>query len=254
MKLIDAFIFYNEEKMLDFRLDYYKDIVDYFVIVEARQTFSGKEKKLHFEEIKEKYSHLPIIHYVIDTFPDSENAWSREHYQRQCIKNGLELIPDLEDNDWVLISDVDEIADRNKLCMFKYPNDQSKGYILEFDMYYYNLTCKMEKKWYSVKICRYSEIKEIPIQNIRFSFRYYMIPQFGWHFSYFFTPEMIKNKIEGFSHQEYNNENYTNKEYIEDCIQNGKDLFHLDSSRNEKIIRVPIHENTYLPEGYEYFL
>ncbi len=51
MKLIDAFIFYNEEKMLDYRLNYYKDIIDYFIIVEATKTFSGLDKPLYFNRI-----------------------------------------------------------------------------------------------------------------------------------------------------------------------------------------------------------
>ena len=65
MKIIDAFIFYNEEKMLDFRLKYYSNIVDYFVIVESTITFSGVHKPLYFEKLKEKYAHLNIIHYVV---------------------------------------------------------------------------------------------------------------------------------------------------------------------------------------------
>jgi hypothetical protein len=38
MKIIDTFLFYNEEKLLDFRLNYYKGFVDYFIVVEATKT------------------------------------------------------------------------------------------------------------------------------------------------------------------------------------------------------------------------
>ena len=54
MKLIDAFIFYNEFDILHYRLNILKEHVDYFIIVESSHTFSGKEKRLYFNEIKIK--------------------------------------------------------------------------------------------------------------------------------------------------------------------------------------------------------
>ena len=50
IKIIDCFTFYNELNMLDYRLNVLNNVVDYFILVEARQTFVGKEKKLFFEE------------------------------------------------------------------------------------------------------------------------------------------------------------------------------------------------------------
>ena len=61
---------------------------------------------------------------------------------------------------------------------------------------------------------------------------------------------MIKNKIQAFSHQEYNEDKFTNKDYLEDCIKNGKSLFHLDGSRTEKIIYTPTETNSNLPENF----
>jgi beta-1,4-mannosyl-glycoprotein beta-1,4-N-acetylglucosaminyltransferase len=266
MKIIDAFIFYNEEKMLDFRLNYYKNTVDYFVIVEATKTFSGVDKPLYFQNIKDKYSHLNIIHVIVDDMPDNITidfsskspipqsiAWHREHYQRECIKRGLQQVPNISDEDWVLIADADEIANRDKLETVKnhewYSSPDKIGYTLEFDNYYYNLTSKLDQKCYATKLLRYGEVMKNEIQKMRFSMNIYpLLIEFGWHLSYFFTPDMIKNKIEAFSHQEYNDEKYTNKDHVEDCIKNGKSLFHLDSTRTEKITHIPIEENKNLPQ------
>jgi len=44
IKLIDAFLFFNEVELLKFRLQYLNDIVDYFIIVESNKTFTGKDK------------------------------------------------------------------------------------------------------------------------------------------------------------------------------------------------------------------
>ena len=44
IKLIDAFLFFNEVELLKFRLQYLSEVVDYFIIVEATHTHTGKEK------------------------------------------------------------------------------------------------------------------------------------------------------------------------------------------------------------------
>ena len=49
MKIIDCFSFYNELDLLTYRLNLLNDYVDYFVIVEARQTHAGKDKILFFK-------------------------------------------------------------------------------------------------------------------------------------------------------------------------------------------------------------
>ena len=258
MKLIDAFIFYNEEKMLDYRLNYYKDIVDYFILVEATKTFSGLDKPLYFNRIKDKYTHLNIIHYIVDQFPSDMTAWDREHYQRECIHKALLKVPKLRNDDWVHIADVDEISNRDKLETILsdvyYNHPDRVGYTLHFDNYYYNLTSKMDQPCLATKLIRYKELKNKVIKDIRFSTSYPLLYEFGWHFSYLFSPEGIKNKIQAFSHQEYNKDEFTSKEHIEDCIKNGKSIFHLDPQRTEKIYHIPIELNTNLPHDYHLLL
>ena len=52
MKIIDCFLFYNEIDLLNYRMNILNDVVDYFVIVESKYTFAGKEKKIYLEENK----------------------------------------------------------------------------------------------------------------------------------------------------------------------------------------------------------
>ena len=44
MKIIDGFIFYNELKLLWYRINILYKVVDYFIIVESLYTFSGKKR------------------------------------------------------------------------------------------------------------------------------------------------------------------------------------------------------------------
>ncbi|GIT36115.1 MAG: hypothetical protein Ct9H300mP5_5840 [Candidatus Pelagibacterales bacterium] len=52
MSLYDCFQFFNEEHILDLRLNVLNEFVDYFVIVESTTDHQGKEKKLNFDQNK----------------------------------------------------------------------------------------------------------------------------------------------------------------------------------------------------------
>jgi beta-1,4-mannosyl-glycoprotein beta-1,4-N-acetylglucosaminyltransferase len=260
MKLIDGFIFYNEEKMLDFRLWYLNRVVDYFVIVESTVTFSGNYKESLFDKIKDKYAEYAhkIIHVMVEDMPMKRNttAWDREHHQRECIRRGVEMVPDIHPEDWVLLSDVDEIMDRNKLEMLKvdpfFSRKEVDMYSLDMETYYYNLECKLPGRISVVKVVRKKVLDEVSIKFLRFHMIQPMLYEFGWHFSYFFDEKMIANKIKNFAHQEYNNETYTNEDHISDCIRNKKSLFHHDPNREKELEYVPIDKpGRHLPEGFE---
>jgi hypothetical protein len=47
----------------------------------------------------------------------------------------------------------------------------------------------------------------------------------GYHMSFFLTVDEIRRKIESFSHQEYNKEEFKTDEHIMKCISTGHDLF-----------------------------
>ena len=49
--LIDAFQFFNEKELVDLRIKYLEEIVDYFVVVEADITHQGKKKDWNFPNI-----------------------------------------------------------------------------------------------------------------------------------------------------------------------------------------------------------
>ena len=46
MKIFDCFTYFDEDMMLDFRLNVLNSYVDKFVIVEAREDHQGNKKKL----------------------------------------------------------------------------------------------------------------------------------------------------------------------------------------------------------------
>jgi beta-1,4-mannosyl-glycoprotein beta-1,4-N-acetylglucosaminyltransferase len=258
-RIIDCFIFYNEIEILLYRLNILNDIVDYFVIVESSYTFSGKIKPLYFNGNKELFEKFKdkIIHIIIDDFPykhpninyDKKEQWNNEFYQRNYISIGLNKM-NLKDKDLIIISDVDEIPNPNKLNEIKNKNIEINT--LEMDFYYYNLNTICYDKWDLCKILSFKTYKELNIEcNTIRNLNCIKIQNGGWHLSYFGDSKFISNKIKNFSHQEYNKNIFTDTNSIEKKIKNSEDLF---DRKDNNFKRIPISENVFLPSEYEKYL
>ena len=48
MKIFDCFMYYDEEMILDLRLNILNEYIDYFIIVESTFNHNGKKRKLEF--------------------------------------------------------------------------------------------------------------------------------------------------------------------------------------------------------------
>jgi len=72
----------------------------------------------------------------------------------------------------------------------------------------------------------------------------------GWHFSYFGGPSRISNKIDSFSHQEYNTPKFKDQNYIYQKIKKGEDLF--GEWRNFESIDP--EKNQFLPKNWKLLL
>ena len=69
MKIYDCFQFFDEEMLLDLRLNIMDKYVDKFVITEATYMHSGKPKKLIFDINKYSKFKDKIIYKIIDQQP-----------------------------------------------------------------------------------------------------------------------------------------------------------------------------------------
>jgi hypothetical protein len=256
MKVFDCFIFYNELKMLKFRLTEHNDFVDTFILVEATKTFSGKSKPLYFQENKEMFSEFlhKILHIVVDDMPDFDSpqiSWIREIHQRCAIQRGIEQIqPD--ENDIILISDVDEIFYHTFIKSLKELN-QPFAASLYLPTYYYDLEHKCEELDTAVRAVSFNNYKRLNSnpQYIRVNYTFEVVKNVGWHFSYFGDETFIQNKLANFAHQEFNNENDLCLERIQDCLKNSKDICH---RHNFPIHVVPLEKNDFLPRYYKMLL
>jgi beta-1,4-mannosyl-glycoprotein beta-1,4-N-acetylglucosaminyltransferase len=259
--IVDCFIFYNELDMLNYRLNILDKVVDYFVLVESTHTHVGKEKPLFYNENKHlfaKFNHK-IIHIVVDDFPhkypniniEKQEQWINERFQRDCISRGIDKL-NLAGEDIIIISDLDEIPNPTVLENVKNNNIVVGINILDMDIYYYNLNSKMGIKWYAGKILTFEKYNELNIDCDKL--RFYNCPIInngGWHLSFFGNEKFIKNKLENFTHQEFNITEFTDEKRIEERIKNGKDLFDRGCCLIENI---RIEDNNNLPPDYDIYL
>lgn len=260
MKIVDAFIFYNELDLLKYRLTILDKFVDYFVLVEATHTHSGKEKPLFFEDNKSMFeAFLPkIIHIVVNDFPyvypaidySKAQQWENENHQRNCISRGIAKLS-LENQDVILISDLDEIPAPGILSQVRDNTLRITNiHSLQSDMYFYNLTTRHVALWDKGKILTYSNYKSIPSpQSIR-HINAPIIRKAGWHLSYFGNVSFIKNKLNSFGHQELNIESINSVENIENSLKNRFTVF----NKKAELYYVDIDTNTNLPPMYKELL
>ena len=261
MKIIDSFIFYNELVMLEYRLNLLWQVVDYFVIVESTHTHSGNEKKLYFQENKERFKDFEkkIIHIIVEDFPFKQpninikknEQWVNENFQRKQIERGIQKI-NMKLDDVIIVSDLDEIPNPEILKKIKDKKINIGISRLEMDFYYYNLYSKFEDKWDKSIIFTYKEkIKyKFDFNYPRNGIKSGCIKNGGWHLSYFGDSNFIGNKLKEFAHQEFNKDEFTSLKNIEKRIKNNKDLF----NRKTNMKHIPLDKNNNLPPKYEIYL
>ncbi len=236
MRIFDCFTFFNELDLLEFRLKFLNEFVDYYVIVESNITHNGKPKPYYFDETKERFKewkhkiiYIPLkqktdglIFENADSYNPENAAWKLENDQR----NALLLAADhMKDCDLVLVSDLDEIPDPTvfkKITLTELP----VAFSLLFHYYYMNCQNIGESRWWNGCIAASAkQFKDITPQGLRNNRDIYpTISSAGWHFSFLGGSEEISLKISSYSHTEYNKEEYLDKKHIEDSILKGTDV------------------------------
>ena len=95
MKIFDCFMFYDEEMLLDIRLNILNKYVDQFIIVESIFTHSGQKRNLVFDIQKYKQFKDKIKYYVVEKKPDSIetiNSYDSDHIKgNKIIMNAVWL-------------------------------------------------------------------------------------------------------------------------------------------------------------------
>ena len=265
MKIYDCFSYWDEDLLLDVRLNIMNKFVDYFVIVEGNKTWQNNPKKLRFDLNKFKKFKDKIIYVPVEDMPGGDNPYVRENFQRNCISRGIK---GAEDIDLVLISDLDEIPNPFLIKVF----DKKKRYaVFEQKLYYYkfNLQSISQPYWYGTRICVKKFLKSPQwLRNLKFGKRpwwridkfrlNYILKDGGWHFCNLKDSEELlykyKNMCETndpYVFKEQIDSKYLDIDEIKRSIKSGVDLI----GRGHKYKKVEIDEKypRYIFENFNKF-
>ena len=220
-------MYFDEDLLLDLRLNILNEHVKKFVITESTFLHSGKEKKLKFDYKNFKKFKDKITYIVVDTPPPGiqdinpdddvlvknkkilDNSLKRENNQRNKLIDGLS---NAQEDDIILSSDLDEIPN---LSNFKFRN---KIALFEQNVFYYKFNLMQPNfKWMGTRACKKKHLKWFQwLRNIKsksyplwrldtlFSEKRYMnvdiVSNGGWHFTSIKKPEEIYYKLSNFMH------------------------------------------------------
>ena len=237
-KIFDCFMFNNEEKLLEIRLNVLNKFVDHFVIIESEETHSGNKKKITFEIDKYPKFKEKIIYKKINSFPIGLSSWQKENYQRNYIINCLNHA---KGDDIVMISDLDEIPNLENVNLNNY---NEKIIVFNQRLFFYKMNFGANAaNWHGTRACQkkflkspqwlrnlktHKKYKLYRLDKLLFSKNYErsfkIINNGGWHFTWLGNLDFIKNKLRSFAHTELNNPIIINDNYIKECIDNLKPI------------------------------
>jgi len=279
MKIYDCFTYFDEDLILDTRLNIMNDYVDYFVIVESTYNHNGERRELKFDINKYQKFKNKIKYIVWDEVPENiekindndteivrehkfiNNAVKRDNGQRNYVIKGLD---DAEDNDLILLSDLDEIPSLKTIDLKKI---KTKIIIFDQIMCYYKFNLAIPNyKWFGTRACLKKDLKSPQwLRNIKarkYSFyrldilfnekkfnNIQLIKNGGWHFTNIKTPEEIHYKYKSYCHHREYELSGMNIDKIKKIIESKHTIYDLkvDQRTNKigkgmKLINLKDHE------------
>lgn len=264
MKIFDCFMYFDEEMILDLRLNFLHKDVDYFVIVESTFNHNGEKRDLLFNKDKFKKFRDKIIYLIYDQSPKGieiiqqedpkaekdrkfiMNALYRENSQRNFILEGLS---EASDEDLILISDVDEIPNLDVQAIKKINN---KIILFKQDMFYYKFNLALPNfKWTGTKAVKKKDlISPQWLRNVKdrkysffrldtfFSKTKYtnieIINDGGWHFSNMKSAKLIEHKLKSYLHHREFDQESLDVSQIDELIKKKKPIYDLSVDKRVK--------------------
>ena len=261
MKYYDCFMYFDEDMVLDLRLNILDRYVSKFIICEATYNHKGLKKKLNFniqnfQKFKDKIIYIVLDKNSPDLIPIDDNdtletknkkilhnSINRDVYQRNHL---MTEISKLDNEDLIFISDLDEIPN---LENFKY---KSKINVFVQDMFSYKFNLKLpNRKWIGSRACKRKHLvspqwlrniknKSYPFWRLDtfFSNKKYMnlnyIENGGWHFTSIKTAQELFHKLTSFAHHLEFEESGLKLNDIEEYIKKKKNFYNYSVDKKEK--------------------
>ena len=264
-KIFDVFLFLNELDLLELRLKTLFETVDYFVITEIDETFSGIPKPLIFEKYRSRFMkynkkiiYNPVTKKELSQLNQSRwvnfvTDFNRELPHKHCGKAPKKLKKSLKreishrdsailgfykiasENDFILLSDLDEIPNPQAIAEVIKKKITTPHYF-KMSWYLYWINNKVSKSWFGTVMFRFKSINGNSLDNFRFASSDEktvpgtIVNNGGWHFSYLGGADAISYKLQSHPFQGYKAQiaiilDKLGIRRIKNTIKNNRDLF-----------------------------
>ncbi|KAI8093478.1 N-acetylglucosaminyltransferase-like protein [Halteromyces radiatus] len=227
-KVYDAVIFSVELDLLEIRLHELWDVVDHFIILESNSTFTGATKPLTFLENQERFLFAKdkIYHKVIyqqGTLPDGETPFYNENAMRHEMNQVFKDLGVAKD-DWVIMSDVDEIIRGKTLQLITQCQGVPRALHLQLRNYLYSFEFFVDYGSWRAHIERYDPDST---QYGHYQITPLMLADAGWHCSFCFKELTdFQFKMQSYSHADrVRDPSLLELDRIQKVICDGGDIF-----------------------------
>lgn len=250
-RLIIDYTLYNGDPIAELRLKYLYPVVDYFVIVEARQTFRGGHKEQLYLD---KYSHIfepyqdKIIKVIVDIAGNCAD-WVKEASQRE---QGQRYISEnFKDKEYIVLAcDMDEIPNHKFINnIWQYYDKCDKGLHIKMDVLLYGFRwLEKDANWKmpfiisdkGINSNSFHAIRETIIHNPNQEF----VDDAGWHVTYCLNMNDMCRKLESYCHRECDRVEFKKKDYIRLCILTGRVFYNFNNKK------LQYYNGNNLPDGW----
>lgn len=221
--IVDCTMFHWEFDLLELRMRELWESVDFFVVTESVCDHRGNPRDLVLSKNIDRFSWAKekLIVNVSEKREDASTTWEHEKYQRLRSVNDAISILGLSDEDFILMSDVDEIF---RAAAVREMANEGGRYVVHMPMFYYYLNLYVHD-WYhprAFSLKYLTDPNRIRTENAE---GFDLVQNGGWHFSYLGSPEQIQYKLKTFAHDEMDTEEFTDINHISNSVINGTDLF-----------------------------
>ena len=261
MKIIDCFMYYDEDLVLDIRLNTLDKYVSFFVICEANFNHNGTKRDFKFDiknhlKFKKKIIYIPLTEQpsnlrkiekndneLLKNSKILDNALLRENFQRNYLYKEINRF---NGDDLIIISDLDEIPN---LENFSY---EAKITFFEQKMFFYKLNLVQKNFiWYGSRACKKKDLRspqwlrniksrKYPLWKINILFskikhnNVNFIKNGGWHFSNIKLAKDIDYKMKNYLHHLEYEESGLKIEDVEKIISEKRVIYDLGADKRVK--------------------
>jgi beta-1,4-mannosyl-glycoprotein beta-1,4-N-acetylglucosaminyltransferase len=224
-------MFFNENDILEVRINQHWDFVDKFIVVEAGETHTGIKKPYNFDHERFKPYMDKIVYRTFDSFDQAvkENPelvdnntfhnrgsnknsidWGRDNFQYNYSHKVLKELG-AQDDDIVIQSCCDEILKKSTFveCVAKINEDKSKDSIFMFQLQLYAfkfnmLCCPWNRTDTTGQLMQYKTMKQMLVATRReHRICTDVVGNAGWHFcsmDKYSDGSMVQQKYQAWSH------------------------------------------------------